>query len=282
MTNSTSPPQDLLSILPAPTTPVKVRERLVQMLRRDLVGAHPDLDPDLGQEVLQGTSPSTWYLTGFLFPHRETSIEKREGLVEEEQSELALEEQRATEGMEQGAAGQPTAQDQQSSEPPPRRSFEPSSIGLTVLLPRSATALDARVTWGDYVTEPPLESALVNPEEREEANSQGRALNEPARNSLAWRRLPRERKLTIPLRLGASEIIIPESAAPAYPGGALKLTVLVRETHTAGIDGKQRDLFAVSVFLVNRRNEALRRYGDLAACFQARLQLDSAIGVDCH
>lgn len=278
MTDSTT--VDRLSTLATPATPVEVRERLVEMLRRDLVGAHPDLDPDLEHEVLQGTSPSTWYLTGFLFPHRETTIEKRASLVEEAQSELALEEQRATEGMEQGGAGQPTSQDQQSSEPPPRRSFEPSSIGLTVLLPRGATTLKARITWGDYVTEPPLDSALVNPEEREGANKEGRALNEPPKSSLSWRRLPRERTVTIPLKLGASEIIVPESAAPAYPGGALKLTVLVRETHTAGIDGKQRNLVAVSVFLVNRRAEALRRYGDLAACFQARLQLNSDVGFE--
>ena len=52
--------QDRLSILPKPTTPVEVRERLVDMLRRDLVGPHPDLDPDLAHEVLEGTSPSTW------------------------------------------------------------------------------------------------------------------------------------------------------------------------------------------------------------------------------
>ena len=270
---------DRLSALQKPTTPVEVRERLVEMLRRDLVGAHPDLDPDLAQEVLQGTSPSTWYLTGFLFPHRETPIEKRAGLVEEEQSELALENQRGTEGLGT-SAGQPTSPDQQDSEPPPRRSFEPSSIGLTVLLPQNATSLEARVTWGDYVTEPPLESALVNPEEREDANKEGRALNEPARSSLAWRRLPRERLISIPLKLGSSEIIVPESAAPAYPGGALKLTVLVRPTHTAGIDGVQRSLLAVSVFLVNRRAEALRRYGDLAACFQARLQLNSDLGFE--
>lgn len=279
--NATAPiPQDRLSTLTAPSTPVEVRERLVEMLRRDLVGAHPDLDHDLDHEVLQGTSPSTWYLTGFLFPHRETTIENRAALVEEQQSELALEQQRATEGMEQGAAGPPAAPDQLSTEPPPRRSFEPSSIGLTVLLSRNATALEARVTWGDYVTEPPLESALVNPEERVDAIQEGRSLNEPAKNSLAWRRLPRERLIAIPLKLGASEIIVPESAAPAYPGGALKLTVLVRETHTADIDGKQRSLLAVSVFLVNRRAEALRRYGDLAACFQARLQLNSEIGFE--
>lgn len=36
----------------------------------------------------------------------------------------------------------------------------------------------------------------------------------------------------------------------------------------------------MSVFLVNRRAEALRRYGDLSACFQARLQLSSDVGFE--
>ena len=35
----------------------------------------------------------------------------------------------------------------------------------------------------------------------------------------------------------------------------------------------RRDLLAVSVFLVNARAEALRRFGDVAFCFQARLEL---------
>ena len=271
---------DRMSELSKPATPVEVRGRLVEMLRRDLVGGHPDLDLDLAYEVLRGTSPSTWYLSGFLFPHRELPIEKRASLAEEQQAELLLENQRATENMEQGAAGQATAQDQQQTEPPPRRTFEPSSIGLTVLLPRSAASLDARITWGDYMTEPPLETALVNPEAREAASKEGRALDYPAKSELEWRRLPRERLMSIPLAIGAAKYTVPESAAPAYPGGALELTVLVRETHTAGIDGKQRYLLAVSVFLVNRRDEALRRYGDLAACFQVRLQLDHAGGFE--
>jgi hypothetical protein len=58
------------------------------------------------------------------------------------------------------------------------------------------------------------------------------------------------------------------------PGGGLELVVSARETVTAGIDGVKRELLAVSVFLVNSRSEALRRFGDLAFSFQARLQLD--------
>ena len=88
--------------------------------------------------------------------------------------------------------------------------------------------------------------------------------------------LPREEWVPIPIRAGdeAERIIIPNSAAPMAPGGGLELVVSARETDTAGIDGVRRELLAVSIFLVNSRSEALRRFGDLAFCFQARLQLD--------
>lgn len=62
-------PTDRLAGLPKPATPVAVRERLVDLLRRDLVGPHPDLDPDLAREVIAGVAPATWYLTGFLGPN---------------------------------------------------------------------------------------------------------------------------------------------------------------------------------------------------------------------
>ena len=75
-------------------------------------------------------------------------------------------------------------------------------------------------------------------------------------------------------------IIIPDSAAPMAPGGGLELVVSARETVTAGIDGVKRELLAVSVFLVNSRSETLRRFGDLAFCFQARLQLDFERGFE--
>ena len=272
--------QDRLSVLPKPGTPVEARERLVDMLRRDLVGGHPDLDPDLAREVLEGTSPSTWYLTGFLAPHQKTVAEKRSELADEQDAELALETQRETEGLEQGAPGGGQGEDIGTSEPPLRRSFQPSSIGLTVLLSPEATSIDARITWGDYVTEPPLSAALVDPVEREAATKENRRLDEPSRSGLQWRRLPQERRVTIPLKHGFYDHIVPESAAPAFPGGCLELSVSVRPTRTAGIDGRHRDLLMVSVFLVNRRSEALRRYGDLSFCFQARLELTTKLGFE--
>lgn len=282
--------QDRLSVLPKPTTPVEVRARLLDMLRRDLVGPHPDLDSDLAREVLSGTNPSTWYLTGYLGPRRQGAETRRAEAVlgaaaaEDEQSELLLEAQRSTEDLEQGAPGRGGAPDEGAAERPPVRSFEPSSLGLTVLLPRNAGAIEARVTWGDYVTEPPLEEAVFLPAAREAAEEAGERPKEPPRNALDWRRIPREERLTIPLD-GSSDgaprtFLVPNSAAPMAPGGGLQLVVSARPTRTAGIDGVHRDLLAVSVFLVNARTQTLRRFGDVTFCFQARLQLDFAGGFE--
>ena len=276
------PAMDRLAELPKPTSPVGVRERLIELMRRDLVGPHPDLDPDLAREVLSGSSPSNWYLTGYLGPRRKTDAARRLAGVtgseaaQEEVAEDLLEAQRGSEGMEDGATGKGVPPDEGSAERPPARSFEPSSLGLTVLLPRDAREVKARVTWGDYVTEPRLDDAVFLPEAREAAEARGEAPKAPARNTIDWRRLPREEWVPIPIRAGdeAERIIIPNSAAPMAPGGGLEVVVSARETVTAGIDGVRRELLAVSIFLVNSRSEALRRFGDLAFCFQARLQLD--------
>lgn len=282
------PLQDALSMLPKPTAPVEVRSRLLDLMRRDLVGPHPDLDPDLDREIISGTSPSTWYLTGFLAPRRKSAVERRADAVlgkdgeDEEVSEAQLDALRSAEGMEQGATGKANAADEGHSERPPMRSFVPSSLGLTVLLPVSAKKLEARISWGDYVTEPPLDEAVFLPEAREKATEAGEAPKEPPKNSLDWRRIPREESVTINLdglTHGAPyPIIVPNSAAPQVPGGGLELVVTVRAAQTAGIDGVRNDVLAVSVFLVNSRSETLRRFGDVAYCFQARLELHHETG----
>lgn len=279
--NVSAPSVDHLSVLPKPETPAGVRERLTELLRRDLVGPHPDLDPDLAREVLTGTNPSNWYLTGYLGPQRKSAIAKRKALADgsdakqEEQAELALESQRGSEGMEQGAPGRGGESDDGSAERPPVRSFEPASLGLTVLLPLNAKSLKARVTWGDYVTEPRLDEAVFLADAREQAEAAGEKPKAPAKSSLSWRRIPREEWVTVdlPAKGGRREIVVPNSASPMAPGGGLQLVVSARQTRTASIDGKKRDLLAVSVFLVNARAETLRRFGDIAMCFQARLEL---------
>lgn len=279
---------DRLTGLPKPTTPVEVRERLMELLRRDLVGPHPDLDTDLEREIISGTSPSTWYLTGFLAPRAKGTRERRadkilgNGSGDEEKAEEQLDALRSAEGMEQGAPGPGNAADDGASDRPPMRSFVPSSLGLTVLLPLTAKTLEARVTWGDYVTEPPLDDAVFLPEARERANEAGEKPKEPLKSSLDWRRIPGDQR--IPINLGDIQagvphhIVVPASAAPQVPGGGLELVVMVRPAQTADIDGVRDDVLAVSVFLVNARSETLRRFGDVAICFQARVELHSTQG----
>ena len=52
-----------------PATSEAVRARLVETLRRDLVGPGPD-DADIARERL-GETPSRWCLTGFITPAEE-------------------------------------------------------------------------------------------------------------------------------------------------------------------------------------------------------------------
>lgn len=280
--NRDAPPVDRLSALPKPASPVEVRDRLLAMLRRDLVGPHPDHDPDLAREVLAGESPSNWYLTGFLGPRRGRAALVTPAQAAEHQSELRLEEQRGSEGMDEGATGRGVPADAGENERPPSRSFEPSSLGLTVLLPRDTRAIEARVTWGDYVTEPPLPEAVFLPSRREAAAAAGERPQEPPKKSLSWRRIPREERIAIALDVapaGQTQTIeLWTSAAPQLPGGCLRLVVSCRPTQTAGIDGVRHDLLAVSVFLVNARAEAVPRYRELAYCFQARLELHARQG----
>ena len=273
---------DRLSALPRPTTPVGVRERLLEMLRRDLAGPYPEHDPDIAREVLAGESPSNWYLTGFLGPRRGAAAPAAPAQAAEDQSELRLEAQRGSEGMEEGAAGRGVPADEGANERPPSRSFEPSSLGLTVLLPRDTREIEARITWGDYVTEPPLPEAVFLPAKREAAAAAGERPQEPLKKSLSWRRIPREERVTIDLGAGAAgkvqTIELWNSSAPQMPGGCLQLVVSCRPTQTSGIDDVRRDLLAVSVFLVNARAEAVPRFREIAYCFQARLELSGAQG----
>ena len=48
--------------------------------------------------------------------------------------------------------------------PNSRRRFLPSSVGLTVLLDPDVNEIEARISWGDYRTEPPLPEAILLPE----------------------------------------------------------------------------------------------------------------------
>ncbi|MGH7114144.1 MAG: DISARM system helicase DrmA, partial [Stellaceae bacterium] len=141
--------------------------------------------------------------------------------------------------------------------------FLPSSIGLTVLLPMNVDKIEARVGWGDYVTEPPLPEAVLRAED-----------NDGARRPVDWVRVPQQRTVALPIAPGRGRCLVPDSSpAQLTGGGALELTTHAREFAFDLPDGTRECVRAVTVFLVNRRTPPRRRYADVAYAFQARLEL---------
>jgi hypothetical protein len=150
--------------------------------------------------------------------------------VEERETETDLVE-------EAGALG--AAGDQDEPDPPnSRRRFLPSSIGVTVLLPPAVTEIEARVTWGDYLTEPPLpEQILIGEEIGADGKPKRQALPE-----VEWVRAPRERivRLRVPQEGRGDPLVVPESAAAQRKGGGLQLESHARLFHLSSAGWPRR------------------------------------------
>ena len=181
---------DRLTTLPKPGTPVDVRDRLLDMLRRDLVGPHPDYDPDLAREVLAGSSPSTWDLTGYLGPKQASRAEARaKSTVGAEGGELFGQEWR---GAARPAAAHRGYVGEQPGERPRRRRRKraaaiaqlralhdgPLSPGLAPL----RNGVRAPVL-GRLRTDPRLDDAVFIPDKNEEARKNGEAPSPSRRRS---------------------------------------------------------------------------------------------------
>jgi hypothetical protein len=119
-----------------------IRSSLVAALRDDLIGPDPDAPGgDAHATETLSSSPSTWYLTGFLAPTTQRVEDK--------------EDEDADDGMDAALAG---AEEGEPDSPPARRPMFPSSVGLTVLVPRVAKSLKVRITYGTYTPrEAPIE-----------------------------------------------------------------------------------------------------------------------------
>src|SRR5205085_11762878 len=140
--------------------------KLVQTLGLDLVG--PDRDSELLNEVLP-QPPSRWYLTGFLVPTDAAEDQKTDEAGVEEMDEVS-----DAGGTDDAATPEPAAA---------RRAVFPSSMGLSLLLPKDAKELRVTVRWGDYR---PLHSGVEEGQEGPEG---------PALDG-GWRRTDRVEELT--------------------------------------------------------------------------------------
>src|SRR5712671_1728375 len=117
------------------TAAVNVRAKLVDLMRRDLIGPHPDLDPDLAREVLQDEKPSRWYVGGFIVPVYDGVTPAAKDEDKEEAAEEAGDDLLGSETLDSSLDGDVDEKD--SADQPPRDRFLPSSIALTVILPET-------------------------------------------------------------------------------------------------------------------------------------------------
>ena len=234
-----------------------VRSRLLDALRLDLVGPRPgEPGHDAYTEEVLPVAPSRWYLTGFLVPY-EAPPEQRS---DDDGDDTLDQVDRPVEGDDDNAPEATSA----------RKAFFPSSMGLSVLVPRDAAELQVRIAWADYAPvidgegegEPGSEEA-----EKEPIAAEGEAGGDPARRTRpqGWRRLIREAEVVVALREG-------EPVPTDVPGGeGLRVVVSVRPV--GDTDLVPAGTRSASVFLVNQREPAPDMTRDAAYVFQAELSL---------
>src|SRR5258708_3949228 len=120
----------------APANSLKVRERLVEALKLDLVGPSAGHAPAHERLPAWGR-PSNWYPTGFLIPAR-TPADKRADADEDD--DLG--------GEIPGLAG--LAEESNEETKAAKKGFFPSSMGLSFLVPKEACGITVIARWGEY------------------------------------------------------------------------------------------------------------------------------------
>jgi hypothetical protein len=114
---------------------LEVRERLVEALKLDPVG--PWVGHALAEERLPGwVRPSNWYLTGFLIPSGTPPEHSSDPDEDEEVGEVP----------ETAGLAEENTEDRRAA----KKSFFPSSMGLSFLVSEKARALEVHVRWGEY------------------------------------------------------------------------------------------------------------------------------------
>lgn len=210
----------------------EVRQQLVEALSLDIVGPQDRLGS--AEEILP-EPPSRWYLTGFLVP-----IDADENQRSDEAGVDELDQVNDAKGLDDAAPPEPAAA---------RRSFFPSSLGLSCLVNASTKQLHVLARWGDYKPKRPDDGQGV---------------------LFHWHRTPHTEKLSINLPTETKQPV--ETEVPNSSG--LKLALSVRPVHSDGKDGGiAKGTRSVSLFLVNRRKPAADESRDEAFAFQAQLEV---------
>lgn len=240
----------------AESTSEQVRQYLVEAAKLDLIGPGRGLgDPE---ERLRGWErPSTWYLTGFLIPTG-TPPEQAADADEDEDVEVP--------GEPSGQPGEST-EDKKAA----KKSFFPSSMGLSFQTASEVRDLKVTITWGDYeyhkgVKEGDQESDAESSEADSEDAKGGGTIS-------YWQRIPRQEVLTV--RLTDARDPVHQNVQNS---GGLQLHIVERVIDAPGLDHHiPEGTRSVSVFLVNHRKPK-NEQGDSTFAFQAELEIACECG----
>lgn len=226
----------------------EVRSKLIDALRLDLVG--PDFEGEHANEVLS-QSPTRWYLTGFLAPRK---------AGEEQRSDVS-----SDETLDQATANDDSTPPDSSA---PRRTFFPSSIGLSVIVPSRTETLEVTASWGDYRVVDEVDEPIDGSDDRSESEDKEVASDGRRR----WKRTPRRETVVVVLPKDPDEWKLRSFPIASEPG--VEIVVSTRSIdHIEGlVPGGSR---SVSVFLVNGRDPSSEDLRDRAFLFQAELTVES-------
>ncbi|MGD0680039.1 MAG: DISARM system helicase DrmA, partial [Polyangiaceae bacterium] len=225
-----------------------VRSQLTYALRDDLIGPDADDPRDAAHlsEVLP-SAPSHWYLAGFLAPTAQKPEDKED---EEANDEVSS----AVDDTSDGEAEVPVA----------RRPLFPSSIGMSVLVPKGCITLNVRVTYGTYSPAPRSEAPPKSLRAADADEDDG----QPVR--FIWTRTQHEHKVALPLERHV-RVEQPLNVADATDSLVLRLVLRpVPESERGLVPPGTR---YATVFLVNERRAVEKPEQDRGFVFQVKFTL---------
>jgi len=230
--------------LSAKITSTEAREKIVEAIELDLIG--PTNDHAFAKELLP-EAPTRWYLAGFLVPVDASEEDKFDPESQDQQD----------------AAGEEPDSPDDSGQPDPTsgKTFLPSSMGISVLVPPNVGVLKVTVQWGDYIFEGDEESKEGAHEEEEDGQSEEVPKDRKGEDkpktpegngskqevTKGFRRSPREEVVAVDVTKLGRQI----ATLPVPNSSGLEVAATLREVSSQAHLPKGTK--SLSLFIVNRR-----------------------------
>ena len=215
-------------------TPSEIRGNLVDALQIDLIGPIGALGDHA--EILP-QSPLRWYLTGFLVPTDADEGQRCDPTSNDE--------------LDQAAEPAGIDDDDSPEKPAARRSYLPSSMGVSILVPATLKDVQAVVRYGEYLRVEPSEGAS---------------------GPLHWKRIPREEVVSVAIGKESTG----QGIVPVPNSRGVELVWSIRAVPDGDLDGGlPMGTRCLSLFVVNRRKASPDEVRDEGFIFQVELEVQS-------